>query len=349
MADFLTGAAGPILGASIDAISSIGGGLFSANQAKKNRAFQERMYNKQVEDNIRFWNMQNEYNLPSAQLQRLKDAGLNPLLMYGEGGLSGNLAQQAPDSGTAPHGAQASAIFHTAFGQALQQAALLGSQVRNIDADTESKLQDALLKAEETVRTREESGKIKSETVYNVRSLRDRVESVRIQNKLNAALADEPQWKIKEIQANIGQIDQNTEWIGQQIVSNKALTEQQIKESNQRIENSIKETAASVALMNQEARKAAAEALLADARRATENMMRDEQFELLSAEVRKAYLEGDALKIENAINRYIESMKPSINSKTYEWQKFWQNVVSPVTESLGKLLGGSATWAVNKR
>ena len=32
-----------------------------------------------------FWNMQNAYNTPKAQMQRLKDAGLNPALMYGQG------------------------------------------------------------------------------------------------------------------------------------------------------------------------------------------------------------------------------------------------------------------------
>ena len=80
---------------------SVSGGLFSANQARKNRKFQERMYNQQVQDTLDFWNKQNEYNLPSAQRQRLEDAGLNPLLMYGEGGVSGNLAQQ-PQLPSAP-------------------------------------------------------------------------------------------------------------------------------------------------------------------------------------------------------------------------------------------------------
>jgi hypothetical protein len=32
-----------------------------------------------------FWNMQNAYNTFKAQMQRLKDAGLNPALMYGQG------------------------------------------------------------------------------------------------------------------------------------------------------------------------------------------------------------------------------------------------------------------------
>lgn len=47
-------------------------------------------YNRQVQ----FWNMQNEYNKPSAQVQRLNDAGLNPALAYGQGGNVANTAGQ---------------------------------------------------------------------------------------------------------------------------------------------------------------------------------------------------------------------------------------------------------------
>lgn len=107
---------------------SVGGGLFSANQARKNRAFQERMYKKQVEDTLNFWNMQNEYNLPSAQLQRLKDAGLNPMLMYGQSGVQ-NVSTGSPDLPSAPHGAQGSVgSFNTPL--ELANLALLNAQTK---------------------------------------------------------------------------------------------------------------------------------------------------------------------------------------------------------------------------
>jgi hypothetical protein len=49
------------------------------------------------EQNVAFWNMQNEYNHPSKQMARLREAGLNPALMYGgsaagASGLAGNIA-----------------------------------------------------------------------------------------------------------------------------------------------------------------------------------------------------------------------------------------------------------------
>lgn len=52
---------------------------------KKTRKFSESMYDKQRKDNLSDWERQNAYNSPAAQMQRLKDAGLNPNLVYGKG------------------------------------------------------------------------------------------------------------------------------------------------------------------------------------------------------------------------------------------------------------------------
>tara|TARA_B100000073_G_scaffold247425_1_gene207788 strand:+ start:222 stop:935 length:714 start_codon:yes stop_codon:yes gene_type:complete len=48
--------------------------------------------------NIKLWEMQNQYNLPANQMQRLKDAGLNPNLIYGSSpaGASGAAGSISP-------------------------------------------------------------------------------------------------------------------------------------------------------------------------------------------------------------------------------------------------------------
>lgn len=46
--------------------------------------------------NVGMWNMQNEYNHPKAQMERLKEAGLNPRLMYGKGTAGAGQATQLP-------------------------------------------------------------------------------------------------------------------------------------------------------------------------------------------------------------------------------------------------------------
>ncbi len=42
------------------------------------------------------WNRQNLYNMPKSQMQRLRDANLNPNLVYGTGTVTGNTGGQQP-------------------------------------------------------------------------------------------------------------------------------------------------------------------------------------------------------------------------------------------------------------
>lgn len=67
-----------------------GGGdlLTSGFNAWANYAGSKKLMNHQFNLNKRMWQMQNEYNLPVNQMQRLSAAGLNPHLVYGNGGAS---------------------------------------------------------------------------------------------------------------------------------------------------------------------------------------------------------------------------------------------------------------------
>lgn len=60
-----------------------------------NYYFSKKLAEQQNEYNLNMWNLQNEYNSPQAQMQRLEDAGLNKALMYGQGS-TGNAAH-APE------------------------------------------------------------------------------------------------------------------------------------------------------------------------------------------------------------------------------------------------------------
>ena len=50
----------------------------------ENRKFSEEMYARQRADALTDWDKQNAYNSPSQQMQRYKEAGLNPNLIYGQ-------------------------------------------------------------------------------------------------------------------------------------------------------------------------------------------------------------------------------------------------------------------------
>lgn len=86
--------------------ASVLGGLLGAfstgrnikKQAQYNRELADRQYGHQLD----MWNKMNAYNAPTKQMERFKDAGLNPHLIYGQGN-AGNAStlpqyqEQAPD------------------------------------------------------------------------------------------------------------------------------------------------------------------------------------------------------------------------------------------------------------
>ena len=71
----------------------IGAGAQAGITALQNagqRRYERRMYERQRADALADWNRQNEYNSPQQQMQRLKEAGLNPNLVYGTGSVVAN-------------------------------------------------------------------------------------------------------------------------------------------------------------------------------------------------------------------------------------------------------------------
>lgn len=68
--------------------ASLLGGLINAGSTSATNqsqlSYSKEMYEKQRADALADWKMQNEYNSPSAQMMRFKEAGLNPNLIYGQ-------------------------------------------------------------------------------------------------------------------------------------------------------------------------------------------------------------------------------------------------------------------------
>lgn len=117
----------PITGAAIiSGIGTLGSSLLGNSGAKR----RQELANKQ---NIEFWNMQNAYNTPKSQMGRLSDAGLNPNLIYGSNANTGTAGAIAP-SKAAPYNIKNPVPL---------QAMLLGSQIKNMDANTVKTLADA--------------------------------------------------------------------------------------------------------------------------------------------------------------------------------------------------------------
>lgn len=81
--------------------SSLIGGLTSLFGSKSQFKEQQKLINLQYQKNLEQWNRENEYNAPKAQMQRLRDAGLNPNLVYGNGNNTAGTAASSPSYGLA--------------------------------------------------------------------------------------------------------------------------------------------------------------------------------------------------------------------------------------------------------
>lgn len=83
-------AAAPLISAGASAFSGIYNAFAQGSANRKNRQFTREMYDITRRDSLADWHMQNEYNSPTAQMQRLRDANLNPNLVYGTGTVANN-------------------------------------------------------------------------------------------------------------------------------------------------------------------------------------------------------------------------------------------------------------------
>jgi len=127
------------------------GNISSAITNWQNQKFSSDMYKRSYRDNLAFWDKQNEYNTPANQMQRFRDAGLNPHLIYGQGN-AGNAAP-IPTPDTLPVQFRGPDIKDgtnfDGMGMLLGQADLRikAAQADNLESQNDVIRQDALLRA----------------------------------------------------------------------------------------------------------------------------------------------------------------------------------------------------------
>lgn len=121
------------------------------NQNKQTRRHAIYMYDRQRADALADWEMQNEYNHPSAQMERLREAKLNPHLVYGngataEGGTvrSSNAPSWSPDAPKIDLNTPVMGFYDAQVKQA---------QIDNLRVMNTVQQQEALLKAAQTLDT----------------------------------------------------------------------------------------------------------------------------------------------------------------------------------------------------
>jgi hypothetical protein len=164
-----------LIGAGISALSAGGTAAATGAQNRKSRAFSREMYEKTKQDNIQFWNMQNEYNSPQAQMARLKGAGLNPNMLYDKTGAvipAQNINTpdvQSAQFRTPDFGSVGSGLVQGYFDTKIKQA-----QYDNLRVANTVSQQEAILKAAQAageVKRTEGQGYLNSVAASNVDAL----------------------------------------------------------------------------------------------------------------------------------------------------------------------------------
>lgn len=122
----------PIIGgALIGAGAKLVGGILGHSAQRDYNKTQLQIAREQMAYNEKMWNAENAYNDPSAQMQRLKNAGLNPNLVYGQsvagaaGNASGHPEAVKPD--IMPYTALSDSV--SSMGDNAMQAAIARQQI----------------------------------------------------------------------------------------------------------------------------------------------------------------------------------------------------------------------------
>lgn len=114
-------------------------------QNRKQRKWEEKMAQRQRDWSLEDWNRTNTYNSPVQQMQRLKDAGLNPNLVYGNGA-EGNAAGMPRASSTGSWSPKAPEFEGSSVLGAYTNTELQRAQIELVRANTAVREKDSNLR-----------------------------------------------------------------------------------------------------------------------------------------------------------------------------------------------------------
>ena len=233
--------AGATIGASmISGGSNLIGGFLNykaqreANETNVDIAREARQWNEMM------WNKQNEYNTPSAQIERMKVAGLNPALMYSQGNVG--------NAGSVPSSPVPSVQPVTGLGTGIAQSGdMIANTMLQYEHLKQQRAQTALLYA----KAKKESNTTMTLDQYQ-EYLQKKFQGMLQSNRLTAAKAEgqetfnDYQPAIRDLQLEQGQLTMDAVRLNMNLdivnyVLRKMATESKIRLNNAQI-NQIKST-----------------------------------------------------------------------------------------------------------
>jgi hypothetical protein len=119
-----------------------------------------RQYNRQRRDNLADWHRQNIYNSPVEQMARLKEAGLNPALMYGKSGGTGQSMSPVPKTEMAT-----GVVPDLNTGLSYAQLELMKRQSENAESQTNLNTLKGATEAQNTALVKQQTAKTGAEAI----------------------------------------------------------------------------------------------------------------------------------------------------------------------------------------
>lgn len=229
--------------AAIGAGASLLGNLFNIGQANKTNqqqlAFQREMYGQQRQDSLSDWNMNNEYNSPTQQMMRLKDAGLNPHLVYGNGALT---TSQAPAASSTPFASlKAPQVNADSAISAFTSLEANRAQVDNLRENVKSQQAEQALKDAQRLNTLAQIPGTEAQSAVSQGIKEHQIEAAKLQNQKTVA----------DTKATLSNAEQNVLKTSQDIKKSVAeIIAMRINSANQ-----TKQTNSNVALQGEQAKK----------------------------------------------------------------------------------------------
>lgn len=154
---------------------------FQEKQNEKDRLFQKDMYAWSHKDAVDDWTKQNEYNSPVQQMQRLKEAGLNPHLVYGNGAdaTAGPVRAGAASGGSMPAPKMEGNPVADAIGT-YQSLSMTDAQEASIRANISLAEKEGLLKDANTAKVLQDTSRSKFDLEQAMEVRQDVVRKMRL-------------------------------------------------------------------------------------------------------------------------------------------------------------------------
>ena len=362
---FLKKFGGSLINAGSSLIGSIAGAIgqnkivnkqIEAQKAEnqKNREYNMMLARQQNQWNLEQWQRENDYNSPTSQMARMREAGLNPDLMYGQGTTGNSFSSPEMTSGAPSEPNDMSAMLSKrSFGQTMQQILDKEQQRRMNEAQIEAIRATAREKNTNANATEIESA------IVQAREGRE-VQLFGLTLRNTQLLGDKTDAEIKSIFQGIKKKKKDADRIVSETDKNRAFIKDLDNQQIERLRNSYREDLKTQSMLdlndasvkklisernlNAQKLKEAVELFpLVKAGMVDENKIRSKEYDVVNEQYNsiKQDVERGELELQNE------------DSKTWYWRSDSAGArllraIDWGTSTLGRVLGVSATKSFNK-